>query len=617
MQSGEQIGRFVLLRYLGRGGMGDVLLALDSERGTQVALKLIRRDFGDREVLEAERRGAALQQKLHRFVPEVAEVYGFEELGEFFAIIMEYVEGIELSTLVKEGALAEPTAIDIALQLCRILESLQAASAKITGARGGVIHGDIKPENIRLQEENRVRLLDFGVAKSLSVTRNFTRNLFGSTAYLSPERLAQGVVTLQSDLWAVGVVLYEMVTGRLPFSEESDEAIEARLLSRQPPPRPACSPGLQQVLLRCLAADPAQRYQTPAELRTDLEAVRAGRPPAPPPRIGIPTETRRSPTPSMATRRNQPPPGSPGTVRTRRRTAEEVDSSLVPPAPRRPRTGFALLVAVPLLAVLMASQMLVSAELGRIQQELVAAPATEVEALWLRYRRWSRWSLLGGDAAEAAMKEALERASAPILASYPGDDARSRIADWEAACRHLAALLELDSGDAASRARLAYCRGHLALATLKRLEKAGAEEADRRSRQEEAIAAFQQAAEWDVAWAPPYLSLARIYVYHQLDLPRLQESLDKAQVRGADRRLVTALQADGQLAEGRDLYRQALRVRGSTRELELLRAADRSFATAVALYTEIPGYAQTERNRAEAERRQAAVENRLSGLEGW
>lgn len=620
MQRGEKIGRFVLQSYLGRGGMGDVWLADDTERGFPVALKLIRRQFTDREALESEQRGAALQQELHRFVPEVAEVYDFAQIEEFFAIAMEYVDGSELSVLLQDGALDEPEAIAISLQICRILENLQAASARITGARGGVVHGDVKPENIRLQKGNRVRLLDFGVAKSLSTSRNFTRNVFGSVAYLSPERLAEGVVTLQSDLWAVGVVLYQMVTGRLPFVGETLEALESRILSRQPPERPSCSLGLQKVLLRSLAADPRQRYQTPAELRADLEAVQAGKPLASWGRSGsaAPGETRRTASLfSVVTHHASPIHRSPGTVRVRARDPEADDATPVHPSPPRPLRRLVLLIACVLLLVFGGSQVFVQVGLGQIQRELASVAAADVESLWSRYQRLNRWRLLGGSGAAAAMKEALERAVYPTLTGYSGDDSRSRKENWERAARHLAAILEIAPDDSASRARLAYCRGHLALAALKELKERGEEDEALRLRQDEAIAEFRQATELDGSWAPPYLSLARIYAYHRLDLAQLQEVLNRAAQRDAERRLVTALLADGHLAEGRNLYRQSLGVRGSRREPELLRAAVSHFGQAEALYAEIPGYAQTERNRAEAERRRTTAENRLAILEGW
>lgn len=281
MLTQQQVGRFEIRDWIGRGAMGDVHLAWDPQRNAEVALKLIRTRRADPEMLEAEKNGAALQQQLARVAPQVAAVYEQGQNDPFYWVAMEYVAGTDLSEILDQGPLSETRAALIALQLCNLLEVSHQFAAEIAGRRIlGIVHGDIKPENIRLQEGDRVRILDFGIAKHVSQTRKFTVNLFGSLPYTPPERLERGVVDYHSDLWAVGVVLYMMVSGEAPYTGRDPEELEARIRRGEPPmPLPASvSPGLRRIIHCCLAFDPAKRYPTAMALRADLEAWLEGRP---------------------------------------------------------------------------------------------------------------------------------------------------------------------------------------------------------------------------------------------------------------------------------------------------------------------------------------------------
>jgi serine/threonine protein kinase len=223
----QQVGRFEIRDFLGRGAIGDVYLAWDPERESEIALKLIRVQRADPEMVQAEKNGVAIQGQLAEVAPQVAAVFEQGEDGAFFWVAMEYVAGMDLSEVLAEGPLTETRAVLIARQLCAMLEICHRFSAEIDGRRiSGIVHGDIKPENIRLQENDRVRVLDFGIAKHLSQTRRFTVNLFGSLPYTPPERLDRGAVDRHSDLWAVGVVLYMMACGRPPFTGDDAEELE-------------------------------------------------------------------------------------------------------------------------------------------------------------------------------------------------------------------------------------------------------------------------------------------------------------------------------------------------------------------------------------------------------
>jgi hypothetical protein len=280
----QTVGRFEIRDFLGRGAIGDVLLAWDGREERLVALKVVRIARSDPEMLEAEKSGLALQEQLARVAPQVAAVYEAGEDGDFFWVAMEYVDGTDLSRILAKGPLAEQRAVRIAFELVAMLEVCHEFSAEVGGRRIlGIVHGDIKPENIRLQGPlgaERVRVLDFGIAKHLTQTRRFTVNLFGSLPYTPPERLERGVVDRHSDLWAVGVVLAAMVSGRRPFPGETSEDLEQAIRRGVPclPLPPSCSAELEWIVYKSLTFEVRRRYQTAAELRADLAALRDGLP---------------------------------------------------------------------------------------------------------------------------------------------------------------------------------------------------------------------------------------------------------------------------------------------------------------------------------------------------
>jgi hypothetical protein len=280
----QTVGRFEIRDFLGRGAIGDVLLAWDGREERLVALKVVRIARSDPEMLAAEKSGLALQEQLARVAPQVAAVYEAGEDGDFFWVAMEYVDGTDLSRILTRGPLPEPRAVAIAFELVSMLEVCHEFSAEVGGRRIlGIVHGDIKPENIRLQGEpsaERVRVLDFGIAKHLTQTRRFTVNLFGSLPYTPPERLERGVVDRHSDLWAVGVVLAAMVSGRRPFPGNTAEDLEQAIRRGVPclPLPPTCSAALEWIVYKSLAFEVRRRYQTAADLRADLAALRDGHP---------------------------------------------------------------------------------------------------------------------------------------------------------------------------------------------------------------------------------------------------------------------------------------------------------------------------------------------------
>src|SRR6185503_4706453 len=165
-----------------------------------------------------------------------------------------------LSTVISRGPLPAGQAVGIAIELCRFLEDAHRFEAVI-GDRElrSLVHGDLTPQNVRITSSQKVKVLDFGIAKALSLSRKVTRNDFGTLWYLSPERLESGVVDEYADFWAIGVMLYEMVRGARPFQASDTRRLERLIVSRPRVPslRELCPAGLEAIVSKMLAAAPA------------------------------------------------------------------------------------------------------------------------------------------------------------------------------------------------------------------------------------------------------------------------------------------------------------------------------------------------------------------------
>jgi eukaryotic-like serine/threonine-protein kinase len=268
MTAPTRIGRYEIIRRLGKS-MTDVYLANDTEANRKVVIKLIPPggDAVNQMVLEAERRGAELQKQLQALDPRMVEVYEYGDLDGFFFVAMQYVEGRNLAEVLHADHAIDPIrAAAIALEVCEQL-------AKFHSCEAAVVHGDIKPSNIHLGPNDTVRLLDFGIAKTLRANGDATAHHFGSPGYCSPERLSRSQVDQQSDLWAMGATLYEMLAGAPPYQAESTEKLEKLVLSHRPPrPLPGSVPrGLRAICLKAMAPEPRKRYRSARAFQADLQ----------------------------------------------------------------------------------------------------------------------------------------------------------------------------------------------------------------------------------------------------------------------------------------------------------------------------------------------------------
>ncbi|MEA2313874.1 MAG: eukaryotic-like serine/threonine-protein kinase [Solirubrobacteraceae bacterium] len=266
-------GRYRVLSRLGSGGMADVYLAQDQLLGRQVAVKVLHHHFAaDQEFVERFRREASSAAALSH--PNIVGIFDRGEWDGTYYIAMEYVAGRSLKSIVREnGPLAPAAAIDVVEQ---ILRAAQFAH------RRGVIHRDLKPHNVILDDDGRARVTDFGIARAGASDMTLTGSIMGTAQYLSPEQAQGFSVTSTSDIYSVGVILYELLTGVVPFEGETAVAIAFKQVSAAPRPpselNPAIAPSLDAVVLRALAKDPAARYADAGELIAALEHERKALP---------------------------------------------------------------------------------------------------------------------------------------------------------------------------------------------------------------------------------------------------------------------------------------------------------------------------------------------------
>ncbi len=262
-------GRYQIIEHLGRGGMGRVYRALDTKTREEVAVKIIRPDIAeDRRTLERFVNEIKLAHKIsHRNIGKMFHLG--EDLGLHY-ITMEYVPGEDLKSFIRRSRrLDVATVVAISRQVCGGLSEAHNA---------GIVHRDLKPSNIMIDKEGNAKILDFGIARALD-TQGVTAegNVIGTPEYMSPEQVEGRESDKRSDIYSFGVILFEMVTGRLPFAADTPFAVAFKQQSEKPPKpadlNPQTPPQLSSIILRCLEKDSAKRYQTVEEVCRDLGQV--------------------------------------------------------------------------------------------------------------------------------------------------------------------------------------------------------------------------------------------------------------------------------------------------------------------------------------------------------
>ena len=260
------IAGYRIISLLGKGGMGEVYLALDERLERRVALKFLSKELlSNRSAKDELLREARAIAKLDH--PNIRQIFAIVESDDTEFIVMQFVEGKTLADLIRERAVRKNQVFDLARQIVSAIAEAHA---------NAIIHRDIKPQNIILNAKGQPQVVDFGLATSINEsTSRLTTGVPGTMRYMSPEQLQGNPIDFRSDVFSLGTLLYEMVSGRNPFARKNDCEVASAILNHEPKPwkmKNDCSGKLGAAIQRCLAKDPNDRYKSAVELLVDLES---------------------------------------------------------------------------------------------------------------------------------------------------------------------------------------------------------------------------------------------------------------------------------------------------------------------------------------------------------
>jgi serine/threonine protein kinase len=606
--SSKQFGNYQIIRKLARG-MTDVYLAFDTSANRHAVLKIVEEssDPLTQLILEAERRGAAIQKQLHQADSRVIELYESGEMDGCFFIAMQYIEGRTIAEILKlEKRIDAARATKFAIEILSQLDHLHSFQAEIDGERRSVVHGDIKPSNVQIGADDEVRLLDFGIAKVLTFTHSRTHLNLGSPGYCSPERLSRGQVDRHADLWAVGVTLYEMLAGSPPYQARDTRKLEVLIQSRRPPRAlPVGCPGAMQAILnKALAGDLHQRYVSAAAFENDLRLFLQNRPTV------AETERRTSwnTNPTVEKQRVGLLHAIPRSVASMADTVRQSVMKLKPERTTRLVSALSILVALCW---------------GLLAGLVVCVPAAYAYRFWrqstplranLDYTRlsvaginadWSLFQQLQHRNAFLGEFSPAQRLSLPLRTSllHAADDVIERYRnnsdpaienfDWQKAAVCLRHVLEIDPGDHGTQGRLALAEGYLDLV------EANADQPEQRQKSVEAARAkFQESASLIPQAPDPHLGLTRVYVYSLTNVGKAIAELHEAQRLGfqpGPREMEQEadgyrFRASAELKEARSYREKPPTEKSKTMEARYLRLAQRDYDRARQLYEPILGF---------------------------
>ncbi|KXZ14903.1 serine/threonine protein kinase [Bacillus nakamurai] len=270
MLTGKRIsGRYHILRPIGGGGMANVYLAEDIILEREVAIKVLRFDFvNDNDFIRRFRREAQSASSLDH--PNIVSIYDIGEEGDIYYIVMEYVEGMTLKEYITTHGPLHPK------EALSIMEQIVSAIAH--AHHNHIVHRDIKPHNILIDHMGHIKVTDFGIATALSSTTiTHTNSVLGSVHYLSPEQARGGLATKKSDIYALGIVLFELLTGKIPFDGESAVSIALKHLQTETPSAKKWNPSIPQsvenIILKATAKDPFHRYESAEDMEEDIRTA--------------------------------------------------------------------------------------------------------------------------------------------------------------------------------------------------------------------------------------------------------------------------------------------------------------------------------------------------------
>jgi eukaryotic-like serine/threonine-protein kinase len=649
MATVSHVGAYEIQHQIGSGGMAPVFLATDTRTGRQVALKLlfIDNDHEGQQILEMERGGATLQEQFGqscRYVPAVYE-HGVE--GPYFFIAMEYLAGRNLSEVIAAGPVAADRALKIGIQLCEFLEAADSFTGTLDGRTvHSFLHGDLKPRNIRVLDNDEIKVFDFGIAKALSLSRKVTRNDFGSSAYMSPERIESGNIDAQAEFWAVGVLLYEMVSGLQPFRALDTARLERRIRERRPPAvlSAECPAGLQAIIGRLLAGAVDDRYRSAKEIREELQRSADGQQTIAegdgwPQRGADEPATRR-------TRRPEPEGSEPESEEATRRTVRERPAVAAASAPAGVQAGSPATVEAPAPPLVvkprrtwrargrrLVKTVLIVIVLSIIAKEIrinIAATAlagvvgtqdlVAINQTWTQYEALVDGSLqMGGRPLERALITRTTALADDVIAKYLDQNVIVWESQWQQARDALTHAWRRNRSNRSGQAALRYCEGQLhridGEARTAEL-RAAADKGDTRKAAEKgpaaqrelaaAVTAFREAAELRPNWPDPFLGLMRTFVAQE-DIERAADALAQAQSYGyaADRRDWFYL-AEGYVVRGAKY--------AAVKELDSLTRAADAYTRAIELYGKASGYRNSAQRLRDAQRQKQLIDDDIQIL---
>ncbi|MEP6915754.1 MAG: serine/threonine-protein kinase [Acidobacteriota bacterium] len=611
------------------GSFGIVWNGRRMSDGTRVALKLVLNNVPDgRERVAAERHGAMLQQRFEQAHGMVPKVYDYGQVDDDFYIAMEFVEGGSIGAVIREGALPPNVAASHAGWVCGFLEKAHQFATTIEGVEyERVVHADLKPEHVLISPANEMKVLDFGIAKALAKTTPVTTDNWGTTPYASPERLRTGHVNEDVDFWSLGVMLYEMVSGHLPYPQlaqrhqrsQLEEAIRTNA-PREPLP-PSCPQGLSAIVNKLLANQPERRYATAAAIRSDLERFLSGAEPVAvrefvtPPTLPIrPATSARPPQPAA----QFVPPTEPLPIGAPAAAAPAVPAVTARTRPGRTRYVLRRLAWAVILFVFIGIVASRGAAFVAAEHFRNSIDALDGRTLSDRKQDYDniRWGLVDPSLrarVKRPLQERLVGLADVVIADYRREDPTMGASEWRQANAALQWAAELSPNDTEILAKKLNTEGHLARIAA-RAQPRGTQAI--RHAYQAAVDKFRTSADLDKTSFDPYLAISRIAIYALDDVDAGVAAIQEAQKRGyASGRRELAQLGDGYLRRANISRKLARALSGDQRRREQEKArAD--YGRCVDSFDTIVGFANAAQNLETCKKNLEALAREISAEPG-